>query len=554
MQSQLKRRVDLSDSSKRKLVRFEKIIANVLEETSTNKEKMTPAMCLKILKYACEVRNKALQGNMVKTAEFHVRESYYTRDALADIRGFMRAIKRRMGGELTKEYKGCQLYYDQQKTYFGQLERVPSRKLHSIEPGKLSYNLAGKYNGLSWVVHCLDKAMSFDDDTPASIMYSYLWWFLSVVRGWYVAERKAVSFNKITFGQRPVEWANREQVKGTYVTVQNVYRLKNNMPCYGGLICSHHEEVTWRYEPCDDSKCLLFIVIRIAIRIVGDLLKVAKRNTRLKVKPDKGDKGKKVDSFWQKEIATYLLFVMQKTRFIQMKTSKKDNLLFQCGYNNVNLAEILNVSEEEALNKLPYWIILPRLTRAQLLLLVVDLNLQLPTNFSRTRKSLCALLLSKYSEWEEVLGTKNTDNLDLLQSFDNFQPSSLKPSKVKKQLKDKIRILIPGDEIIINWITTDIKGFCPIKNQVPGPQSHRLLVTSWLHRCDLLHERSSKDPRPTRIFSDSDCRTHSLHLRRDSKEDTLDLCKQLGWKVPQNYAPPPHPTKKVALLRFLFYL
>ena len=72
--------------------------------------------------------------------------------------------------------------------------------------------------------------------------------------------------------------------------------------------------------------------------------------------------------------------------------------------------------------------------------------------------------------------------------------------------------------------------------------------------CDLLHERSTKDPRPTRIFSDSDCRTHSLHLRRDSKEDTLDLCKQLGWKVPQNYAPPPHPTKKVALLRFLFYL
>ena len=73
--------------------------------------------------------------------------------------------------------------------------------LHSIEPGKLSHNLAGKYNGLSWVVHCLDKAMSFEDETPASIMYSYLWWFLSVVQDWYVAERKAVSFNKITFGQ-----------------------------------------------------------------------------------------------------------------------------------------------------------------------------------------------------------------------------------------------------------------------------------------------------------------------------------------------------------------
>ena len=121
-------------------MRFEKIIENILEETSTKKKKMTPAMCMKILKYACEVRNKALQGTMVETADFHVRESYYQRDAFADIRGFMRAIKRRMGSELTKEYKGCQLYYDQQKTYFGQLERVPTRMLHSIEPGKLRHN------------------------------------------------------------------------------------------------------------------------------------------------------------------------------------------------------------------------------------------------------------------------------------------------------------------------------------------------------------------------------------------------------------------------------
>ena len=123
-----------------------------------------------------------------------------------------------------------------------------------------------------------------------------------------------------------------------------------------------------------------------------------------------------------------------------------------------------------------------------------------------------------------------------LQYFDNFQASSLNPSELKKWLKDKIRILTPGDEIIINWITTDIKGFCPIKIQVPGPQTHRRLVNFWLHRCGLLHEASYSDPRPTRIFSDSDCRTHSLHLRRDSKEDTLDLCKQLGWKVPPAFS------------------
>ena len=57
-------------------------------------------------------------------------------------------------------------------------------------------------------------------------------------------------------------------------------------------------------------------------------------------------------------------------------------------------------------------------------------------------------------------------------------------------------------------------------------------MTSWLHQCCLLHAKNAADQRPTRQFSDSDCRTHSLHLRRDSGEDTLELCKQLEWKEP----------------------
>ena len=44
------------------------------------------------------------------------------------------------------------------------------------------------------------------------------------------------------------------------------------------------------------------------------------------------------------------------------------------------------------------------------------------------------------------------------------------------------------------------------------------------------------DPRPKRIFSDNDCRTHALHLRRDCGEDTLMLCKQLGWKKPDEFS------------------
>ena len=534
--NQLKRRADLSESSTRKLIMFENIIANIMNETSPNSLEMTPELCMKILKFACEVRNKAVHGSLERTAKYQLRDSFYVRDALADIRGLMRAIKRPFGGTLPDEYKGCQLYYDQQKSYFGQLQRICRSELDSREPGKLSFNLAGKYNGLSWVVHCFDKAMLFNDETSASTLYSYIWWFLSVARGWYVAERKALSFKKVTFGQELVEWTDRKQVEATYVTIDNVYRLKNNMPCYGRLICSHHDKVSWGYKPCDGKGCILFILISIAKRIVCDLLKVAKRNPRLKLQPEQGDKGKNVDSYWHKEIATYLLFVMQKTKFLQLKTSKNDNLLFQCDYDDVSLSQVLNVTEEEALNKLPYWIVLPRLTKAQLLLLVGDLNIKLPSKCSKSRKSLCDLLLVKYNEWERVLKDEKTDISDLLQTFCHNQPISLNLKEAKKELSDKIQILVPGDEVIINWITTDCKGFCPIKKQVPGPHSHRMLVTSWLHKCGLLHKKSSKDPRPTRIFSDYDCRTHSLHLRRDSGENMLELCKQLGWKVPPAFS------------------
>ena len=84
MLNHLKRRADLSDSSRRKLKMFEEIIAKILEETSPNQRKMSPALCMKILKYACEVRNKALQGTMVRSAKYRIRESYYKRDAIAD--------------------------------------------------------------------------------------------------------------------------------------------------------------------------------------------------------------------------------------------------------------------------------------------------------------------------------------------------------------------------------------------------------------------------------------------------------------------------------------
>ena len=62
------------------------------------------------------------------------------------------------------------------------------------------------------------------------------------------------------------------------------------------------------------------------------------------------------------------------------------------------------------------------------------------------------------------------------------------------------------------------------------------MITSWLHECSLLHVATKEDPRATRVFSDTDCRTHCLHLRRDGGAKVLELCKQLGWRPPPNFS------------------
>ena len=87
----------------------------------------------------------------------------------------MRAIKRRFDGELPPQFAGCKAYLKQQKTFFKDLHRVKGSResTNSDEPGKLSYNLEGKYNGLPWVKHCFHKAMSFTHKTPAATKYSF---------------------------------------------------------------------------------------------------------------------------------------------------------------------------------------------------------------------------------------------------------------------------------------------------------------------------------------------------------------------------------------------
>ena len=159
----IKRRADLSLSAIRKLVSYEAMVDEKIYD-------MTPDSCLKLLKYFCEERNAAVHGPMIEDAKYKLRESYYIRNVSADISVLMRTIKRRFGGKLPREYAGCKAYYKKQMTYFKGLHRVKGKRVstNSIEPGKLSYNLEGKYNGLPWIRQCLDKAMTFTPNTPAS--------------------------------------------------------------------------------------------------------------------------------------------------------------------------------------------------------------------------------------------------------------------------------------------------------------------------------------------------------------------------------------------------
>ena len=165
-----KRRVDLSESSLKKLIRCEKI----LDDISLN---YTPESCLKMLKVVCEERNRALQGHEKVRAKYHIGDTYYERDARQDIALFMRTIKRKLGGQLSAEYSECEMYFRQQKMYFKQLRAIKKHRssAESRTPGKTSFNQPGVYNGLPWVLLCLDAALNFNDTTSASTLYSYFW-------------------------------------------------------------------------------------------------------------------------------------------------------------------------------------------------------------------------------------------------------------------------------------------------------------------------------------------------------------------------------------------
>ena len=165
-----KRRVDLSLSSIDKLLRCEAIMGSV-------SKKITPITALAMMREICEVRNKALQGNLIiAKARYSTGNAYFERDVKADLSLFMRTLRRKFKGNLPTCYSDCMIYYKNQQKYFKNLKPIKFREEREIPrvPGNTNSTAAGVYNGLPWVVHCLDTALSFNNQTSASILYSYL--------------------------------------------------------------------------------------------------------------------------------------------------------------------------------------------------------------------------------------------------------------------------------------------------------------------------------------------------------------------------------------------
>ena len=133
-----KRRVDLSTSSLYKLRRCEDFMC----KTST---RITPATVLLMLKDICEVRNKALPGTMKPKAGYCVRNTYFKRDAKADLALFWRTLRRKFKGKLPKAYRESEIYYKKQQRYFKNLRRIATMDAREVPrvPGNTSSCLAG---------------------------------------------------------------------------------------------------------------------------------------------------------------------------------------------------------------------------------------------------------------------------------------------------------------------------------------------------------------------------------------------------------------------------
>lgn len=114
-------------------------------------------------------------GHAKNKAKYHIGNAYYQRNVKDDISLYVRAMKRKLRGRFTDDFMEVKLYYNTQAKIFRHIKKIKKRpSMDSREPGSTSFNKAGIYNGLSWVLLCIGAAMNFNDDTKASTLYSYV--------------------------------------------------------------------------------------------------------------------------------------------------------------------------------------------------------------------------------------------------------------------------------------------------------------------------------------------------------------------------------------------
>ena len=144
----------------------------------------------------------------------------------------------------------------------------------------------------------------------------------------------------------------------------------------------------------------------------------ALNETQFEQPPKRTQTGKAVDNYWLRETAIYLLFVLQKTRFLSLRPLNLDNILYQFGFDNLKLVELFRVSEADAFASLPFWIVIPKMTGSQLSSFISRNRIIIPDNCSKSRDSLSKLVLESYTKWDDVLCDEETTVNEIIEAFD----------------------------------------------------------------------------------------------------------------------------------------
>ena len=140
---------------------------------------------------------------------------------------------------------------------------------------------------------------------------------------------------------------------------------------------------------------------------------------------------------------------MQNSQIFQFRQEHKNNILFQVGHcDGITLSSLLESNEHEILRGIPYWLIIPRLPAPQLTILANKQRIVIPRTCTKTRDSLVKVVLKAYEKWYAVLDNNKTSLHDLLKTFKHLD-FCFKVETGKNEIKEKIRPIKPGDEIMI---------------------------------------------------------------------------------------------------------